>query len=74
MKRWKMHVKTKLNVKADFESLKHLHFYKIAAPTSIDQAALMASHTSASITLKHYTVNEALRRHEQLKLLNNIFA
>jgi integrase len=70
-KRWKKHVKVRLGIQADFYSLKHLHLDEIAALSGLDQAAAMASHTSASITLKHYAVNEVQRRNEQLKQLTS---
>jgi integrase len=72
-KRWKNHVKDKLDITADFYSLKHLHLDEIANNLTIEDAAAMASHTSTQITLKHYAVNERQRQNERLKALTNAF-
>jgi site-specific recombinase XerC len=73
-KRWKVHVKEKLGIQADFYSLKHLHLDEIAAQLGLEDAAAMASHTSTDITLKHYAVNEKHRQNTRLKNLANAFA
>lgn len=73
-KRWKIHVKDKLGIQADFYSLKHLHLDEIAAELGLQDAAAMASHTSTDITLKHYAVHEKQRQNNRLKNLTNAFA
>jgi integrase len=73
-KRWKIHVKNKLNIQADFYSLKHLHLDEIAGELSLEHAALMASHTSTNVTLKHYAVNEKQRQENRLRVISNVFA
>jgi site-specific recombinase XerC len=73
-KRWNLHVKKKLGIKEDFYSLKHLNLDETAALLNINDAAAMASHTSVTVTLKHYAINETQRQNERLKLVHNKFA
>lgn len=73
-RRWNMHVKKKLNVTADFYSLKHLNLDETAALLSMKDAAAMASHTSTAMMEKHYAVGEKDRQFLRLKGLNNTFA
>lgn len=72
-KRWNRHVKKKLGIEEDFYSLKHLNLDETAAILGIDDAAAMASHTTAAITIKHYALNESDRQMERLKLIENVF-
>ncbi|EJL66329.1 tyrosine-type recombinase/integrase [Flavobacterium sp. CF136] len=73
-RRWRTHVKKKLNVTADFYSLKHLNLDQTAAMLSLKDAAAMANHTSTKMVEKHYAVGEKERQFERLKTLNNKFA
>lgn len=73
-KRWNRLVKKKLGIEYDFYTLKHLNLDETAALIGITDAAAFASHTSTSITLKHYAVNELQRQNERLKNLTNGFA
>jgi integrase len=72
-KRWNRHVKAKLGVLEDFYSLKHLNLDQTAELLNVYDASVMASHTSPSVTLKHYTINEKARQEERLKNINNPF-
>jgi integrase len=73
-RRWNKHVKKRLGIKQDFYSLKHLNLDETALMLNLEDAAAMASHTSTSITLKHYAVGEKHRQNERLKKVNNTFA
>ncbi len=73
-KRWNRHIKTKLGIKEDFYSLKHLNLDETAAILDINDASAMASHTSTSITTKHYALGEKQRQNERLKNISNKFA
>lgn len=73
-KRWNRHIKTKLGIKEDFYSLKHLNLDETASILGINDASEMASHTSASITTKYYAVGEKQRQNERLKSIENKFA
>jgi integrase len=70
-KRWNRHVKKKRNVNCDFYSLKHLNLDETAMHLGLSDAAAMASHTSTSVTLKHYTHGEHQRQLNRLKKVNN---
>ncbi len=73
-KRWNRHIKTKLGIKEDFYSLKHLNLDETAELLGINDASAMASHTSTAVTLKYYAINEASRQNERLKAVDNLFA
>ncbi len=72
-RRWKRHVKDKLNIEADLYSLKHLNTDEIAALLSLEEAAKHNGHTSTVITSKHYAIGEQRRQRERLKSLMNKF-
>lgn len=73
-RRWKMHVKDKLDITADFYSLKHLNLDQTAELLSLEDAARLAGHTDTKMVLNHYAVGEQNRKLERLKKLNNKFA
>jgi len=73
-KRWNRHIKTKLGIKEDFYSLKHLNLDETADLLGINDASAMASHTSTAITTKHYALGEKQRQNERLKNITNKFA
>ncbi|MBA4154141.1 site-specific integrase [Flavobacterium sp.] len=73
-RRWKMHVKDKLEVTADFYALKHLNLDETAELLSLEDAARLAGHTDTKMVLNHYAVGEESRKLERLKKLNNKFA
>lgn len=73
-RRWKIHVKDKLNVSADFYSLKHLNLDETTELLSLKDAAVMASHTSTKMIENVYAVGEKARQLERLKKLGNDFA
>ena len=72
-RRWNVHVKKKLNIKADFYSLKHLNIDETAAALDIKDASVMAGHTTPVITIEHYAFKENERQHERLRKVNNSF-
>ena len=72
-RRWRMHVKEKLGIKADLYSLKHLNLDETAALLDINAAAAQAGHTSTVITMKHYALGEVERQHQRLKAVSNGF-
>lgn len=73
-RRWRTHVKQKLNISADFYALKHINLDETAAILSMKDAAAMASHTSTAMIEKHYAVGEKERQFIRLKTINNNFA
>lgn len=73
-RRWNMHVKKKLNITADFYSLKHLNLDETSAMLSMADAAKMASHKSTKMIEQHYAVGETERQMQRLKTLHNEFA
>jgi integrase len=70
-RRWRRLVKDKLGIKADLYSLKHLNTDETAALLNIDAAAAHNSHTSTSITKRHYAFGEEKRQREKLRKVNN---
>ena len=72
-RRWNVHVKKKLNISADFYSLKHLNIDETADALDIKDASVMAGHTTPIITIEHYALNEKRRQHERLRKVNNSF-
>jgi len=73
-KRWNRHIKIKLGIKEDFYSLKHLNLDQTAAILGINDASAMASHTTTSLTIKHYAIGEKQRQNERLKSIENKFS
>ncbi|WP_300440380.1 site-specific integrase [Christiangramia sp.] len=65
-RRWKRHVKDKLNITADFYALKHLHTDMIAEKVNIDMASAVNGHKSNTMAEHHYAVGQ------QKRILNNI--
>lgn len=72
-RRWKIHVKDKLAIEADFYSLKHSNLDEISELLSIQDAAKMASHTTTRMVEKHYAIGEEQRQFERLKNIANAF-
>ncbi|KAA1243012.1 hypothetical protein F0000_22890 [Aquimarina sp. RZ0] len=66
-RRWKRHVKDKLNIQCDFYSLKHLHIDIITAREGVKTAAIINGHKSDKMVLKHYAVNEKQRQIDKAK-------
>lgn len=73
-RRWKMHVKDKLGITADFYALKHLNLDETAELLSLEDAARLAGHKDTSMVLNHYAVGESNRQLERLKKMGNEFA
>lgn len=72
-RRWKMHIKDKFKIIADFSALKHLNLDETAAILSMADAAKMASHTSTKMVENHYAVGEKERQINRLKTIDNPF-
>lgn len=73
-RRWKVHVKDKLGITADFYSLKHLNLDETSSLLNSKDASAMAGHTTPVVTIKHYLVNEKQREMERLRNVDNPFA
>lgn len=73
-RRWKTHVKEKLNITADFYSLKHLNLDETVAQLSMNDAMRMGNFKSTKMLEQHYAVGEKDRQFDRLKTLNNKFA
>ena len=72
-RRWRVHVKEKLNIEADFYSMKHSNLDEIAAALSLEDASKAASHTTPVITMD-YTYGEKERQMNRVKKVNNAFS
>lgn len=66
-RRWKRHVKDKLNITADFSALKHLHTDLIAESMDLNMASAVNGHKSNKMALEHYAVNQNKRLMESMK-------
>ena len=69
-RRWKRHVKDKLDITADLYSLKHLNTDEVSSELSLIEAAKHNSH-SVQMAKKHYAVNETLRELERVRKIKN---
>lgn len=77
-RRWRMHVKKKLGIKADLYSLKHTNLDEISGAMvshekGIKAASAAAGHTAPVITMKVYTQGEEGRRHDTIRQVSNEF-
>jgi integrase len=72
-KRWNRLVKKKLNIEADFYSLKHLHTTEVVELLDDVQAAKHNSHTNTAMVNSVYDVRATGRKANQVKTLNNSF-
>ncbi|WP_028887616.1 tyrosine-type recombinase/integrase [Tenacibaculum ovolyticum] len=72
-RRWRVHVKEKLGITADFYSLKHLYSDKISEQLDIAHAQKLNSHTSDRMMKEHYAVNEKQRTINRLKNVDASF-
>ncbi len=73
-KRWYRLVKKKLNISADFYSLKHLHTTEVVELLSDIDAAGHNGHRSTAMVVGIYDIKRAERKHDKIKSLNNRFA
>jgi len=73
-KRWYRLVKKKLNIVADFYSLKHLHTTEVVEMLDEQAAAKHNEHTSTAMVVGIYDVQRVKREHNKIKGLNNGFA
>ena len=72
-RRWNEHVKKKLNLDADFYSLKHLNTSETVDILNDEDAAKMNGHTSTAMVVGIYDIRRNDRQHERLKKVNNSF-
>ncbi len=73
-KRWYRLVKKKLNICADFYSLKHLHTTEVVELLGDMDAARHNGHRSTAMVVGIYDVKREERKHDKIKSLNNSFA
>lgn len=73
-RRWRTHVKDKLNITADLTALKHTNLDEIEAAIGIELAAKAAAHTDTTMVRRHYAVNKEQRDNEALRNMKNEFA
>ena len=69
-KRWREHVKKKLNIDADFYSLKHLHTVKVIEAYNAEVAANVNGHKSTAMNDRHYDIHKKQRDLERAKNLD----
>ena len=69
-RRWKRHVKDKLNIKSDISALRHLHTDLIAESIDLNTASAVNGHKSTQMALKHYAVNHDKRMLENMKRID----
>jgi integrase len=72
-KRWNRHVKKKLNIAADFYSIKHLHTTEVVDLLSDIEAAKHNDHRSTAMVNRVYDVKRKDRTTGKVKTLNNPF-
>lgn len=72
-RRWRVHVKEKLKIEADFYSLKHLNTTEMLDYVSDEDVATQNAHTSTTMVQTVYDVRRAERQHERLKKVGNKF-
>jgi integrase len=73
-KRWYRLVKKKLNITADFYSLKHLHTTEVVELIGAKDAAMHNGHTSTAMVSKVYDVRYETREKVNIASLSNKFA
>jgi integrase len=73
-RRWKEHVKKKLNIKADIYSLKHSNLTEISERTNAKTAAKAAAHSSDKMIRMHYDITANEREMNAVKNMTNTLA
>ncbi|MGG5486238.1 tyrosine-type recombinase/integrase [Gaetbulibacter sp. PBL-D1] len=68
--KWRKYVKNKLNVTADFYSLKHLHTTKVIDLYDKNLAAGINGHKSTRMNDEHYDTRKKIRMLEEAKRVN----
>ena len=69
-KRWRIHVKEKLGIEADFYSLKHLHTTRVIDKYGRDLAAGLNGHKSNKMNDEHYDLLKDKRALDQGKTID----
>ncbi len=72
-RRWEVHVKEKLGIKADLYSLKHLNTTEMVDALNNEDAAALNSHTSTAMVVNIYDVKQKDRQHNRVKGVKNAF-
>ncbi len=72
-RRWRVHVKDKLGIEADFYSLKHSNADEVADRLDAEAAQKLLGHSSKVVTMEFYLQGEKKRQHERLKKIDNEF-
>jgi hypothetical protein len=72
-RRWRRHIKKKLDIDCDFYSLKHLNTDQTAEALDLKTASAHNSHKSTGTTLV-YAVGEKDRLHQKIKSVQNSFS
>ncbi|RZK12872.1 MAG: hypothetical protein EOO43_18405 [Flavobacterium sp.] len=72
-RRWRRHIKKKLDIDCDFYSLKHLNTDQTAEALDLKTASAHNSHKSTGTTLI-YAIGEKDRVHQKIKSVQNSFS
>ena len=72
-RRWKVHVKDKLGIEADFYAMKHSNLTEISARQGAKAAAKAAGHTNERMVNKHYDVELEQREMDIVRNMRNHF-
>lgn len=72
-RRWRKHVKEKIGIEADLYSLKHLNSTDMMDFMTAQEVAEMNSHTSTTMVVNIYDVNNARRENDRIRKANNSF-
>ncbi len=72
-RRWRVHVKKKLQVEADFYALKHLNTTEMLDHLAELDVAKLNGHTTTAMIKTVYDVRRVERQHERLKKVGNEF-
>lgn len=71
-RRWKLHIKKKFGIEANFYSLKHLHSTMNVDNLGLKVAAKFNNESERMIS-QHYDINSEARQHELMKGIDNSF-
>lgn len=69
-RRWRVHVKKKLGITADFYAYKHLNLSEISEKLGPEAAAIAAGHKSTHMVIEHYDVTYKQRLMNQVRHLS----
>lgn len=69
-RRWKTHVKEKLNITSDISALRHLYTDLVAENIDLNMASAVNGHKSNQMVLQHYAVNQDKRVLDRMKKID----